>query len=282
MDRFRRMMDQMDFETLPLFSKPHFTWNLKTDYVGRRFVYRPVSESTMDDARRMLERFRLTNGALLLAETQTAGRGRADRSWVSPPDVNLYFTVILMPAIEDVHCLFYITPLAVAEAIEEVVATQGVTLRPDLKWPNDLLIDGKKVAGVLIETTENSQGVLVALVGVGVNVNLDVTQHAEISDIATSLRDVLGFSVAREELLAAFCNRFEALYDAASNGSFEPFETWKQRLINLGRHVVANGSVERIEGVAVDVAPDGALVIEQADGRRVTVEAGDVTVSHAS
>jgi BirA family biotin operon repressor/biotin-[acetyl-CoA-carboxylase] ligase len=281
MNQFRRMMDNMDFETLPLFSKPHFTWNLKTDYVGRRFVYRPVSESTMDDARRMLERFRLTNGALLLAETQTAGRGRANRSWISPPDVNLYFTVILTPAADDVRYLSYVTPLAVALAIEEVVTKQGVTLRPDLKWPNDLLIDGKKVAGVLIETTENSEGVLVALVGVGVNVNLDVARHPEISDIATSLRDELGFSVAREELLAAFCNHFEGLYEAASGGNFEPFEAWKHRLVNLGKPVVANGSVERIEGIAVDVSADGALIIEQADGRRVTVEAGDVTLSHA-
>jgi BirA family biotin operon repressor/biotin-[acetyl-CoA-carboxylase] ligase len=280
MERFRRMMDQMDFETLPLFSKPQYSWNLKTDYVGRRFVYRPVSESTMDDARRMLERFRLTNGALLLAETQTAGRGRANRSWVSPPDVNLYFTVILTPSAEDVRCLSYVTPLAVANAIEEVVAAQGVTLKPDLKWPNDLLIGGKKVAGVLVETTQNAEGTLVALVGVGVNVNLEAAAYPEISDIATSLRDVLGFAVAREELLAAFCNHFEALYEAASGGSFEPFETWKRRLINLGQPVVANGSVERIAGVAVDVSADGALIIERPDGRRVTVEAGDVTLSH--
>jgi BirA family biotin operon repressor/biotin-[acetyl-CoA-carboxylase] ligase len=280
MERFRRMMDQMDFETLPLFSKPQYSWNLKTDYVGRRFVYRPVSESTMDDARRMLERFRLTNGALLLAETQTAGRGRANRSWVSPPDVNLYFTVILTPSAEDVRCLSYVTPLAVSNAIEEVVAAQGVTLKPDLKWPNDLLIGGKKVAGVLVETTQNAEGMLVALVGVGVNVNLETAAYPEISDIATSLRDVLGFSVAREELLAAFCNHFEALYEAASGGSFEPFEAWKRRLINLGQPVVANGSVGRIEGVAVDVSADGALIIEQPDGRRVTVEAGDVTLSH--
>ena len=278
MERFRRMMDRMEFETLPLFSKPHFSWNLKTDYVGRRFVYRPVSESTMEDARRMQGRFRLTNGALLLTETQTAGRGRAGRNWVSPPDVNLYFTLILTPPPEGVRSLAPVTPLAVAHAIEELAAGLGVDLKPDLKWPNDVLIDGKKVAGLLVETTTNDEGTLVALVGVGVNVNVEVAGYPEISDIATSLRDRFGFSVPREELLAAFCNHFEALYETALAGSLAPFEEWRRRLVNLGQPVVANGSVARIEGVAVDVDTEGALVIEQADGRRLTVEAGDVTL----
>lgn len=281
-ERFRRMMDSMEFETLPLFSKPHFSWNLTTDYVGRRFVYRPDSDSTMDDARRMIERFRLTNGALLLAEKQTAGRGRAGRSWVSPPDVNLYFTIILTPEPEDVRCLAYVAPLAIARAIEDVAAKKGVSLRPDLKWPNDVLTDGKKVAGVLIETTATAQGRLVALVGIGLNVNLEVAAYPEIRDIATSLKEALGFSIPREECLAAVCNHFEALYESARGGSEEPFAEWRDRLINLGRPVVANGARERVEGIAVDVEDDGALIIEQADGQRVSVEAGDVTLSGAA
>jgi BirA family biotin operon repressor/biotin-[acetyl-CoA-carboxylase] ligase len=276
------MMDSMQFESLPLFSKPHFSWNLNTDYIGRRFVYRPDSDSTMDDARRMLERFRLTNGALLLAESQTAGRGRAGRSWVSPPDVNLYFTIILTPAPEDVRCLPYVTPLAVALAVEEVAAARGSQLGPDLKWPNDVLLDGKKIAGVLIETTSLSDGRLVALVGVGINVNLDVAAYPEIVEIATSLKEALGFPVSREELLAAVCNHLESLYESARHGSNAPFSEWRSRLVNLGRYVVANGAHERVEGIAVDVGADGALIIEQASGVRIAVEAGDVTLSHGA
>ena len=280
-DRFRRMMDSMEFETLPLFSKPYFSWNLSTDYVGRRFIYRPDSDSTMEDARRMIDRFRLTNGALLLAERQTAGRGRAGRSWVSPPDVNLYFTIILTPAPDAVRSLAYVTPLAVAHAIEEVTRGKGAELRPELKWPNDVLIEGKKVAGVLIETTSAADGRLVALVGVGVNVNLDSGSYEEIRDIAVSLKDALGFAIPREELLAAICNHFEELYEAAAGGLMAPFEEWRDRLVNLGRPVVASGAGERIEGTAVDVAADGALIIELPDGRRVSVEAGDVTLRSA-
>jgi BirA family transcriptional regulator, biotin operon repressor / biotin---[acetyl-CoA-carboxylase] ligase len=281
-ERFRRMMDSMEFETLPLFSKPHFSWNLSTDYVGRRFVYRPESESTMDDARRMLERFRLTDGALLLAERQTAGRGRVGRSWVSPPDVNLYFTIILTPGPADVRCLAYVAPLAVAKAVEEIAGTKGVELRPDLKWPNDVLIDGKKVAGVLIETTSTTEGRLVALIGIGINVNLHTTDYAEIRDVAISLKDALGFAIAREEVLAAACNHFEALYESARGGNLAPFQEWRERLVNLGRPVVANGTHEQVEGIAVDVADDGALIIERLNGERVSVEAGDVTLRPAS
>ncbi len=124
-DRFRRMMDEMSFETLPLFSKPHFSWNLHTDYVGRRFQYRPYTESTMDDARHMMERWRFTNGTILLAETQTAGRGRAGRSWVSPPDVGLYFTLAIALESSDPRPLAYVTPLAIAEAIEDLAARNG-------------------------------------------------------------------------------------------------------------------------------------------------------------
>src|SRR6266496_2352128 len=82
---FRFMVDYVYGDALPTFSKPHFQWKLLTDYMGRRFVYRPVAESTMDDARRMLERMRLTSGAVILADSQTAGRGRNGRTWVSPP-----------------------------------------------------------------------------------------------------------------------------------------------------------------------------------------------------
>jgi BirA family biotin operon repressor/biotin-[acetyl-CoA-carboxylase] ligase len=272
-------MDLMQFETLPLFSKPYFSWNLHTDYVGRRFVYRPSTESTMDDARRMLERFRLTEGALLLAETQTAGRGRAGRRWVSPPDVNLYFTLVLQPPPEALRGLAFITPLATARAAEATASKHGLEFVTELKWPNDLLVGGRKLAGTLIETSEDQQGRPVALVGVGINVNLDVAAYPEIAGIATSIRAETGVAVPREELLAAFCNQFEPLYEQLKAGSVAPFEEWRRRLVTLGHEVTASGAGETLRGTAVDVGADGALIIETAGGCRVRVEAGDVTLS---
>jgi BirA family biotin operon repressor/biotin-[acetyl-CoA-carboxylase] ligase len=280
-------MNSMEFETLPLFSKPHFAWRLKTDYVGRRLTYRPETESTLDDARRMIERPRggpgfggsPASGLIFLAETQTAGRGRAARTWVSPPDVNLYFTLIMLTPLDVSRRFSYLAPLAVAEAIEEVAAAQGVTLKVDLKWPNDVLINGKKVAGILIETTETQAGEPAALIGVGINVNLDVADYPEIAAIATSVKQAAGFSIHREDVLGAFCNHFEALHEDAMSGSRAPFEAWRKRLVTLGQQVTATGEAGALIGTAVDVDEDGALVIGTASGDRVRVEAGDVTLS---
>lgn len=275
-ERFRRQMDLMQFETLPLFNRPRFSWKLQTDYVGRRLVYRPSTESTMDDARRMLQRFRLQSGAIVLAEAQTAGRGRAGRSWVSPPDVNLYFTLVLHTPTP--RHLAYVTPLAIALAAEETAAAAGLPLRADLKWPNDVLVDGRKLAGVLIETTATGAGEPVALVGVGLNVNLNTSAYPEIAATATSLREALGREVAREEALAAFCNHFEPAYGEALAGSRRPFQAWRERLVTLGREVVASGAGATVRGRAVDVDEEGGLVIETAEGRRLSVTAGDVTL----
>jgi hypothetical protein len=157
MERFRRTMDRMEFETLPLFSKPLVSWNLHTDYVGRRFIYRPSTESTMDDARSMLQRWRFQDGAVMLAESQTAGRRRAGRYWVSPPDVNLYFTVILRTAGRDPRSLSYVTPLAIAEAIEATAEAHGASLHVDLKWPNGRADRRPRVAGVIMETASTPE-----------------------------------------------------------------------------------------------------------------------------
>jgi BirA family transcriptional regulator, biotin operon repressor / biotin---[acetyl-CoA-carboxylase] ligase len=277
-ERFRRQMDLMEFETLPLFSKPLFSWNLHTDYIGRRFIYRPATESTLDDARRILERWNTQNGAVMLAETQTAARGRAGRSWVSPPDVNLYFTLLLRTGDRDMRILSYVTPLAIAEAIEATAAAYGGALKVDLKWPNDAQIEGRKVAGVLIETAEGQEGEPVALVGVGINVNMDPEAYPEIAGIATSVKQALGHELPREVLLASFCDHVERLYEEAASGSRAPFEAWKHRLVTLGQAVVASGGGQALSGTAIDVGEDGSLIIETADGERHVVEAGDVTL----
>jgi BirA family biotin operon repressor/biotin-[acetyl-CoA-carboxylase] ligase len=273
-------MELMEFETLPLFSKPYFSWKLTTDVIGRRLVYRPDTESTMDDARRMLDRFRLTSGAIVLAETQSEGRGRDGRTWVSPPDVNLLFTVALMAdSLQDIRPLAYVTPLAIALAVEEALAARGIELHVDLKWPNDVQIDGLKIAGILIETTETAEGQPVALVGAGLNVNMDAGLYSELSGIATSIKSATGLELPREEILAGICNHLEALYAEALGGSSAPFEAWKARLVTLGREVTATGVGDTLRGIAVDVDEDGTLVIETAPGQRVRVDAGDVTLS---
>src|SRR3990170_4882909 len=143
---------------------------LKTTFVGRRIVYLATTPSTQDIARAEAEGG-APEGTAVLAEEQTAGRGRLGRSWVSPAGTNLYLTLVIRPTLERLRSLSIVAPLAVAQALEETTA-----LGPRIKWPNDVLVGGRKLAGVLIDTELSGQSVRYSLVGIGVNVNLDVAQ----------------------------------------------------------------------------------------------------------
>jgi BirA family biotin operon repressor/biotin-[acetyl-CoA-carboxylase] ligase len=246
---------------------------LRTDFIGRRVSYEASTASTMDLARREAQAG-APEGALAIAEEQTAGRGRLGRTWVSPPGVNLYFTLILRPSLEELRYLSVIAPLAVCQAIEE---TTG--LLPRIKWPNDVLINERKVAGILIQSEISGERVEYALLGPGINVNLDVAAHEEIRDIATSLRAEQGREVPREEVLAATLNHLEALYLAVRRGEVVSMG-WKHRLDTLGKHVrieFAGGAASE-QGVVVDADSDGALILRRDDGSHVRIEAGEVTL----
>ena len=244
---------------------------LRTEFLGRPIVYLARAPSTQDIAREEAQRG-APEGLAVLAEEQTAGRGRLGRSWESPAGTNLYVTLVLRPQVEALRSLSIVTPLAVAQAVEE---TTGLAAR--IKWPNDVLIAGRKLAGILIETEIAGQSVKYALVGIGLNVNLDVERIPEIAEIATSLKRETGREVAREEVLAALLNHFEALYLEARRGR-PPLEGWKSRLETLGQRVrvTSAGSVE--EGVAEDVDAEGSLLLRRDDGTRVTIPAGEVTL----
>jgi BirA family biotin operon repressor/biotin-[acetyl-CoA-carboxylase] ligase len=135
---------------------------LRTDFVGRKVLYKASVSTTMEVAAREAESG-APEGELAIADEQSAGRGRMSRTWVSPPGVNLYFTIIMRPRLEQLRYLAVITPLAVCQAIEETTA-----LQPRIKWPNDVLIDGKKVSGILIESELSEERVRYALVGCGI------------------------------------------------------------------------------------------------------------------
>ncbi len=242
---------------------------LTTRFVGRSISYHESAGSTMDVARGDAEAG-APEGALVVAEEQTAGRGRMGRSWLSPPGMGLYFTVILRPAFDQLRYLAVIAPLAVCRAVEQ---TTGLFTR--IKWPNDVLVEGKKVCGVLAQSELADEEVRYLLLGVGVNVNLDVAAHPEIRDIATSLRAELGREVPREEVLAVTLNHLETLYEALRRGEVVSVG-WKKRLDTLGKPVRVQTAGGTEEGVAVDADSDGALILRRDDGSHVRLDAGEV------
>ncbi len=244
---------------------------LKTLYVGRNLRYYATTVSTQDAAREEAERG-APDGTAVLAEEQTAGRGRLGRSWVSPAGKNLYLTLVMRPPARRLRVLSIVSPLAIAEALE---VAAGLSSR--IKWPNDVVVGGRKIAGILIGTDLVGDAVKHALVGMGLNVNFDVETQPEIADIATSVRRELGRDASREELLAALLNAFEARYAEALEGDV-PFRAWRSRLETLGRRVQATLGDRVEEGTAEDVDAEGNLLIRRDDGSLATVEAGDVTL----
>jgi BirA family biotin operon repressor/biotin-[acetyl-CoA-carboxylase] ligase len=178
----------------------------------------------------------------------------------------------MRPSLERLRSLSIVSPLAVALAVEEITP-----LKPRIKWPNDVLVNGRKLAGILIESEISGDAAKYALVGIGVNVNLDVEQSSDIAAIATSLKRELGREVSREELLAALLNRFERLYEDAPKDDVV-FEQWRSRLETLGREVRVTFREQVYEGLAEDVDWDGNLILVLPDGTRRTIEAGEVTL----
>jgi BirA family biotin operon repressor/biotin-[acetyl-CoA-carboxylase] ligase len=243
---------------------------LETEAVGRCVLHLASVSSTMDAARREAENG-APHGMIVIADEQTRGQGRRGRHWVSPPG-NVYVTIILRPAAWNVRTLAMVAPLAACEAIDAVA-----NVRSSIKWPNDVLIGGRKVGGVLIDVHLGRDGVDYALVGVGINVGLDASQHEEIRGLATSLAAESGEDVSREKVLATLLNRFERLY-AAAGADESVRDAWRGRLETLGRQVRVQFGDHVDEGMAEDVDSEGNLLLRRADGSVIALAAGDVTL----
>lgn len=244
---------------------------LKTQTFGRNLIFEPSVGSTMDLARDAALRG-AAEGTVACADEQTAGRGRLGRSWVTPPAVNLASTLVLRPPASLLREIAMMAPLAICHAVQDVAG-----IRPGIKWPNDVVVATKKLAGVLIESDVTDAHRPYVLVGAGINVNFDPRQYEEIRDIATSIRAETGRDGDREALLAAYLLHFEQIYAAAKAGE-SPFGRWRERLVTLGQAVHAAWDGGTADGIAEDVGEDGALVVRTADGRAITLEAADVTL----
>jgi BirA family biotin operon repressor/biotin-[acetyl-CoA-carboxylase] ligase len=259
---------------------------LETRFIGQIVHYWPAIGSTNDELKRLAEEG-APEGALAIADEQLAGRGRLDRTWVAPSGSSLLVSLLFRPTFLEPsqgQQLTMICSLAAAGAVTELTG-----LQPALKWPNDLLLDGKKLAGVLTELgfyQESPSGRTAAIawgiVGVGLNVNLDFTSTAircdrpNLAESAISLAMVLGQRVSRLRLLRAYLNHVEVRYDELRAGH-SPYREWASQLVTLGQHVIVDSPDGVCQGVAEVVDETGALMLRQPDGCVKRVLAGDVT-----
>ena len=238
--------------------------------VGRRILSYERLPSTMDQAAHEA-RCGTIDGTVVQAKAQTAGRGRFQRSWVSPPG-NLLLSVVFYPSHEGLPYLSIISSLAVARAIESETG-----LRPSIKWPNDVLIRGKKVCGLLVENALEGQAVRYAIVGIGLNISLDPSSLTGIADVATSLNVETGREVDAAQVLRRLLHELDELYVALGEGH-SSLEEWRQYLETLGKRVEVRWKDEVVVGYAQGVDAMGHLVLRGDDGTLLTLPAGEVTL----
>ena len=250
---------------------------LNATRIGRRLVCLPETTSTNADAFRMAEAG-AEEGTTVIADAQSCGKGRRGRVWSSPSGVNLYCSVVLRPAImpHEAPQLTFLSAVAVARAIEQTAA-----LEPEIKWPNDVLISGRKVAGLLNEMSAETDRVNFVILGIGVNLNMTLVQFpADVRTPATSLLLEQGLPVNRAQFAATMMGELDRLYTDFLQHGFGPVrDEWQQRCNANGREVVVtDGDIETVRGMFHGIDGDGALLVRSPDGMVERILSGDVRV----
>lgn len=244
---------------------------LATRVLGHEVFCYDTLPSTMDEAFRLAEGNQCREGALVCAESQTRGRGRMGRTWFSPKGKGIYASLVLKPflAPSEVSWITFVAAIAVCEGIRQ---TTG--LAAAIKWPNDVLIKRKKVAGILTEMNAEVDRVHFVVVGLGLNVNID---KDHLPPQATSLRMELGGKVSRVLFLQAVLKQMEHWYDCLQERRLTPvLERWKELSVTLGRRIRISDYHKAIEGKAVDLSDDGGLIVLNSDGDLLKKMTGDV------
>jgi BirA family transcriptional regulator, biotin operon repressor / biotin---[acetyl-CoA-carboxylase] ligase len=276
------------------------TATLTTRRLGRPTLYFPIIGSTNDVAHAEAA-VGAGDGLLVIADEQTAGRGRLDRRWWAPRGSSLLMSLLLRPALPPSQA-GQLTMCLGLGAVEGIEAVTG--LRPALKWPNDLLLDGRKLGGMLTELRLDGEHLAYAVLGIGINVNVDFDdgrsttdggQHplppaavasavwsivngplSGLADTAISLSMSLGHDVDRVALLVAILERCEAWYERVLAGQ-SPHAAWAARLDTVGHRVAVTTTAGSLVGMAIGVTPEGALLVRNDDAAEHVIWSGDVT-----
>jgi len=248
----------------------------QTKVIGRDIRVFEETTST-NDVIEKLARDNVKEGAVVFAESQTKGRGRLGRKWMSPPRKGLWFSVLLRPAMRPAT----VTQLTIAACMALFRAIRSQTgLTPEIKWPNDILIRGKKVAGILTELSAELDKVKYVILGVGVDVNQGAGEFpSELRKLATSLKIETGQRQDRAALAVKILRELDGDYDRICAGEFESVaDEWEEHCATLGHNVVIHIGDRKVRGCAESLDTDGALLLRTQHGHLERIIGGDVTV----
>ncbi|WP_428912622.1 biotin--[acetyl-CoA-carboxylase] ligase [Niallia sp. Krafla_26] len=249
---------------------------LKTKRLGQHIHYKESVDSTQKKALQLsLEG--APDGTIVIAEEQTLGRGRMNREWYSAKYTGVWMSILLRPNLlpQKAPQLTLITAVAVAQAIEELTP-----LLPEIKWPNDLLINGKKVTGILTELQAESDQINSVIIGIGMNVNQE-SFPPDLQSIATSLHIEGGVKVNRAKLIQAVLTRLENLYDLYVQEGFYPIKLlWEGYAVSIGKNITARTLKETFHGKALGITDDGVLMLEDNSGKIHYIYSADIEMQN--
>jgi len=250
--------------------------------IGREIIFFESVDSTNDSAMEIGAKREYPEGIVVIADAQKSGKGRLGRSWISPPDGNLYFTLLLRPSFppREAPLLTLMAAVAVVSAIRDNTGLEAV-----IKWPNDILAGGKKTGGILMEMRSDSSRINLIALGIGVNVNLFPEMLPKgVRELTTTIKQETGRSIERVKLFGAILSQLEYWYKILLNGDKKVLiDAWLSLDSTIGRRIKVerSGLSEEdkiISGIAEGINDDGQLLIRLSSGKVEKVSAGDVTI----
>ena len=245
--------------------------------IGREILLYETVDSTNTLASELAGEGGATEGTVVVADSQVRGRGRFGRSWVSPPGVNVYMSIVLRPEMEPKDA----TLITIMAAVACTIALRRVTeLHITIKWPNDLMVSGKKLGGILTETRVASKRIEYAVTGIGINVNMDLDVLPDaVKEVATSIKIETGRLFLRAEIIQEVLNEINDWYNILKEKRHSEITSqWKQLTSTLGRNVEIIVGSETLKGLAESITDEGMLVLRLPLGASRVIQYGDLTL----
>ncbi|MFC1670015.1 biotin--[acetyl-CoA-carboxylase] ligase [Spirochaetota bacterium] len=249
---------------------------LKTDTFGQGYIFYSESIDSTNIKAKELANEGHQEGTVIIADSQSKGKGRKGRHWFSPGKTGIYMSLILKPPIipSEAQKITLITAVAIAEVLKYYA---GIDVR--IKWPNDILVNNKKLAGILTEINTTKDSINYIIVGMGINVNTPLeSMPSEIRDIATSILIETNKEMEKWDIVKVILESFERYYNKFLNNGFaDILEEWKRLSQIMGSKIKVDLEKGSIEGEVVEVDKDGFLIIRDSDGNDEKIIAGDVS-----
>ncbi len=256
------------------FSEFEIRRNLKTEIFGRKEIH-IFNETDSSN----IQAFRIASGgadegSIVIAESQTGGKGRLGRRWISPSGKNLYLSLIIRPQIptHTAPRLTLVTAVALSETLDSLNAAGH-----RIKWPNDIIFNEKKLSGILTEMKGDCDTIDFVIIGLGINLNSSSNDYPEdIKDSAISLKDITGNEINRIEFLNSFLFHFEKNYSEFNHGGFpEILDRWKTKSAIINQKIKVTDHSDVFTGIVIEVTSDGNLIVQCSDSVR-QVNSGDI------